>query len=101
MLTWKLVLGTPGSQLGLAVQGLVDCAPAVVTASGGPLLGGGVQRWGATTSSRPRLPVRQTRDWTQSPALGDGCPGWSLRRKTRAGQSHGSTAGSWSEAPAR
>lgn len=74
--------------------------PAIVTASGGPLLGSGSQRWGATTSSRPRLLVPQTQDWTQSPALGDGCPGWSPRRKTRAGQSRESTAGSWSEATA-
>ena len=85
MLTWMVVLRTLGSQLGSAVQGLVDCAPAVVTASGGPLLGSGLQRWGATTSSQPQLPSSQTRDWTQSAALRDGCPGWSPRRKTCAG----------------
>ena len=30
-------------------------------------------------------PSSQTRDWTQSPALRDGCPGWSPRRKACAG----------------
>lgn len=86
MLTWTVVLRTPGSQLGSAGAGgpcpcRRDC---LRRASPG--------QWFAKVGSHyllmapaPQLPSSQTRDWTQSLALRDGCPGWSLRRKTCAG----------------